>query len=297
VYPTAGRAGDDEQAPRGPHADARSNGSGNGRLAERPAATANGHAQPVATDLAASNHKRFATHLGDHDRLAANSSPAQEAGDVVDSRWPVRDLWSILDVPTPLWKRSLDISLSLLALLILLPLFVLIAIAIRLDSPGPVIFRQLRAGRGARPFVFYKFRSMVVDAESQREQLAARNERDGPVFKIRKDPRITRLGRLLRRGSIDELPQLWNVLKGDISLVGPRSPTFDEVCQYEPWQRRRLSVTGGITCIWQVSGRSEVSFRDWMRLDMQYVACRNLWLDLKLLAQTLPAVISGRGAC
>jgi lipopolysaccharide/colanic/teichoic acid biosynthesis glycosyltransferase len=120
---------------------------------------------------------------------------------------------------------------------------------------------------------------------------------DGPVFKIRDDPRITRVGRLLRRFSFDELPQLWNVLKGDISLVGPRSPTLDEVSKYERWQRRRLSVTGGITCTWQVSGRSQIPFQEWMRLDMRYVACRNVWLDLRLLLRTLPAVVSGRGAC
>ena len=179
----------------------------------------------------------------------------------------------------------------------MLPLFLLVALAIRLDTRGPVLFRQQRAGRGARPFSFLKFRSMTSDAESLRASLASLNEQDGPIFKIRDDPRITRVGRLLRRWSIDELPQLWNVLAGDISLVGPRSPTLDEARQYERWQRRRLCVTGGITCTWQVSGRSQIPFRDWMRLDMRYVAGRNAWLDLQLLARTLPAVLSGRGAC
>jgi len=174
---------------------------------------------------------------------------------------------------------------------------VLIALAIRIDSPGSVIFRQSRAGRGGRPFVFYKFRSMTADAEERRTELELQNEQAGPIFKIRRDPRITRIGRLLRRSSLDELPQLWNVLKGDISLVGPRSPTLGEVSNYERWQRRRLCVTGGITCTWQVSGRSQISFREWMRLDLRYIACRSPWLDLRLLLMTLPAVISGRGAC
>jgi lipopolysaccharide/colanic/teichoic acid biosynthesis glycosyltransferase len=211
--------------------------------------------------------------------------------------WPMADLWPRLGVPTPLWKRSLDIVVASTALLLLSPLFAMIAIAIRCDSPGPVIFRQMRAGRGGRAFVIYKFRSMIQAAEEKRAALAAQNEQDGPVFKIRLDPRTTRVGRWIRRWSVDELPQLWNVLKGDISLVGPRSPTFDEVCKYERWQRRRLSVTGGITCIWQVSGRSQISFREWMRMDMRYVACRSPWLDLRLLVMTLPAVLSGRGAC
>jgi len=211
--------------------------------------------------------------------------------------WPVQDLWPQLVVPTPRGKRCLDVVLAALVLMILSPAFVLIALAIRLDSSGPVIFRQLRAGRGGRPFVFYKFRSMVADAEQRRSALAAANEQDGPIFKIWQDPRITRVGRLLRRWSLDELPQLWNVLKGDLSLVGPRSPTLPEVSLYERWQRRRLGVTGGITCTWQVSGRSEIPFRDWMRLDLRYITRCSLWGDLLLLARTVPAVILGRGAC
>jgi lipopolysaccharide/colanic/teichoic acid biosynthesis glycosyltransferase len=183
-----------------------------------------------------------------------------------------------------------------IALVLLLPVLAIVAAAIRLDSPGPVIFRQKRAGRGGHPFVFYKFRSMFVDAEKRRAELQSLNEQSGPIFKIKNDPRMTRVGRLLRRWSIDELPQLWNVIKGDLSLVGPRSPTFEEFSCYERWERQRLCVTGGITCIWQVSGRSQISFRDWMRMDMRYLARRGLWLDLCLLARTVPAVVSGRGA-
>ena len=226
----------------------------------------------------------------------ARPEPVAAASAACAPHWPTDDLWPRFVVRTPAWKRALDIVLSATALLALLPLFALIALAIRLDSKGPVIFRQQRAGRGGRPFAFLKFRSMSAGAEAQLAGLAARNEQEGPVFKMHDDPRVTRVGRPLRRWSLDELPQLWNVLVGDISLVGPRSPTMDEVAKYERWQRRRLAVTGGITCTWQVSGRSEIPFRDWMRLDLRYVAARGLWSDLRLLALTLPAVIGGRGA-
>jgi lipopolysaccharide/colanic/teichoic acid biosynthesis glycosyltransferase len=199
-------------------------------------------------------------------------------------------------VPLPWWKRTLDVVLSGLAMLVLLPFFVVVAIAIRLDTPGPIFFTQKRAGRGAMPFALYKFRSMIVGAERLQPSLRPLNEQSGPVFKIRHDPRITRVGRWLRRWSLDELPQLWNVFKGDISLVGPRSPTFEEVSEYERWQRRRLDVQGGITCIWQVSGRSEIGFREWMRMDMAYVSRRSFWLDVELMLRTIWAIVTGRGA-
>ncbi len=249
-----------------------------------PNANGNGHARGVSCDEFGAR-RAASPMLGEHGTLRRAE------------RWPTKDLWPLLEIPTPLWKRALDVPVSAVALIAMLPLILVVAIAVRLDSPGPVIFRQLRAGRGGTPFVFYKFRSMTANAEAQRLELASRNEQNGPVFKILEDPRITRVGRWLRRWSIDELPQLWNVLKGDISLVGPRSPTLDEVTQYERWQRRRLSVTGGITCTWQVSGRNQIPFREWMRLDMRYVARRTLWLDLRLLALTVPAVALGRGAC
>ncbi len=204
------------------------------------------------------------------------------------------DLWPDLTRSSPPWKRAMDVLLSAAALIVLLPVFAAVAIAIRLDSPGPVIFTQQRAGRGGRPFAFYKFRSMFVDAEQRKANLQFLNEKVGPIFKIRKDPRITRVGKVLRHWSLDELPQLWNVLRGDFSLVGPRPPTLDEVERYERWHLRRLDVAGGITGIWQVSGRSEVGY--WMRMDMQYVAQRGPWLDLRLLLRSVPAVLSGRGA-
>ncbi len=193
-------------------------------------------------------------------------------------------------------KRAFDVAASALALAVLSPLLMLVALAVRLDSPGPVLFRQRRVGLNGRQFTLYKFRSMRVGAEAERARLAALNEMDGPVFKLREDPRVTRVGRPLRRTSLDELPQLWNVLRGEMSLVGPRPPLPDEVCRYERWQRRRLSVKPGLTCTWQVSGRSEVDFRRWMELDLAYIDGWSLWADILIVLRTIPAVILGRGA-
>ncbi len=193
-------------------------------------------------------------------------------------------------------KRALDVVASALALAVLSPLLLLVALAVRLDSPGPVLFRQRRVGLNGRPFTLYKFRSMRHGAEAEQARLLARNEMDGPVFKLRDDPRVTRLGRTLRRTSIDELPQLWNVFRGEMSLVGPRPPLPDEVRRYERWQRRRLSVKPGLTCTWQVSGRSEVGFRRWMELDLAYIDGWSLWSDVRIVLRTIPAVILGRGA-
>ena len=193
-------------------------------------------------------------------------------------------------------KRLFDALAAAIGLILLAPIIALIALAIRLDSPGPVIYRSRRVGEGGRVFRFYKFRSMVRDAEALRAALNHLNEVEGPVFKIQRDPRATRVGAWLRRTSVDELPQLWNVLKGDMSLVGPRPPIPEEVVQYEPWQLRRLSVRPGITCLWQVSGRSGVSFDEWMRMDMEYVERRSFRTDLSILLRTIPAVLSRRGA-
>lgn len=193
-------------------------------------------------------------------------------------------------------KRLLDAVLSFTALVALLPLLALVAVLIKLTSPGPVLFAQQRVGMHQRRFKLYKFRSMVADAEARRPQLAHLNEVDGPVFKIRNDPRVTRLGRFLRRTSIDELPQLFNVLCGEMSLVGPRPPLPEEVGKYEWPFRKRLAVKPGLTCIWQVSGRNEVSFERWMQMDHEYVENWSLWLDVKILAKTIPAVLLSRGA-
>ncbi|HUJ25938.1 MAG TPA: sugar transferase [Myxococcales bacterium] len=193
-------------------------------------------------------------------------------------------------------KRLIDIAASAAALWLLLPLFAVVAASIRLTSRGPVFFKQERVGRYGRHFSLLKFRSMVLDAESLRETLAKSNELSGPVFKMKRDPRVTAVGRFIRKYSIDELPQLINVLRGDMSLVGPRPPLPAEVEKYEAWQRRRLSVRPGLTCIWQVSGRNQISFEEWMYLDMQYIDQWSLALDLSLIVRTLPIVLTGRGA-
>ncbi|HEX2252086.1 MAG TPA: sugar transferase [Thermoanaerobaculia bacterium] len=193
-------------------------------------------------------------------------------------------------------KRALDVGIAVLVLLVGLPLVGMIALGIRLTSTGSVLFRQTRCGLNGRYFTLYKFRTMVHDAEVRRRELMHLNEMTGPTFKLRSDPRVTPLGRLLRRFSLDELPQLWNVLRGDMSLVGPRPPIPEEVAQYQRWQRRRLSMKPGLTCLWQVSGRNEVDFDRWMELDLQYIDSWTPMLDLKILLKTIPAVLTGRGA-
>jgi exopolysaccharide biosynthesis polyprenyl glycosylphosphotransferase len=193
-------------------------------------------------------------------------------------------------------KRFMDIVLAGSALIMLAPLVALIILAIKRDNPGPIYFSQTRVGRGGRLFRLHKFRTMVTNAEDLKQTLLAQNESDGPVFKIRNDPRVTRVGRLLRKTSLDELPQLWNVLIGDMSLVGPRPALPSEVIHWEKWQCRRLVVEQGCTCIWQVSGRSNLSFKEWMRMDMEYVYNWSLWLDLKLILLTIWVMLTGRGA-
>jgi lipopolysaccharide/colanic/teichoic acid biosynthesis glycosyltransferase len=181
-------------------------------------------------------------------------------------------------------------------LLLILPFLPVLALAIKLSSPGPVLYRSIRLGRSGEPFVFYKFRSMVDGAHESRKYVLHMNEVDGPIFKITNDPRITRVGRFLRRSSLDEIPQLWNVLRGDMTLVGPRPPIPEEVEKYEPWQRRRLDVKPGLTCLWQISGRSKLGFDEWMRLDIQYIRHQSFLLDVKIILRTLPAVVSRDGA-
>ena len=196
-----------------------------------------------------------------------------------------------------LCKRLIDIVGATAGLVILGPTIMLpVAILIKLTSPGPILFRQKRSGLHGRLFTMYKFRSMVTNAEMLRAELDIFNEQSGPVFKMTNDPRVTPIGRILRKTSLDELPQLWNVLMGDMSLVGPRPPIPSEVEQYDPWHRRRLSMKPGITCLWQISGRNEIQFDQWMKLDLQYIDNWSIWLDLKILARTFPVVLTGLGA-
>jgi len=208
----------------------------------------------------------------------------------------VHSLEAFFVQPMPAWKRWLDVVGAAWGLVLLAPLFLLVAIAIKLSSPGPVFFRQDRSGLGGRRFKMYKFRSMVAGAERRQGELRALNEQDGPAFKLSSDPRVTRLGKLLRATSIDELPQLWNVLFGEMSLVGPRPLPCAESEACESWQHRRLDVTPGLTCIWQVRGRSRVSFAEWVRMDLQYVRSVSPATDLKILFQTVPAVLLRKGA-
>ncbi len=196
-----------------------------------------------------------------------------------------------------LFKRMIDIAVSTIALIIISPVYLLVALLIKMTSPGPVYFIQERLGLQGRKFKLYKFRTMMVNAEHQLKDLLEKNEMQGPVFKLKNDPRITAIGRFLRKFSIDELPQLWNVLHGDMSLVGPRPPIAREVELYDHWQRRRLSMRPGLTCLWQVNGRNKiVNFDEWAQLDLDYIDNWSLGLDLRILMQTLRTVASGNGA-
>jgi lipopolysaccharide/colanic/teichoic acid biosynthesis glycosyltransferase len=197
--------------------------------------------------------------------------------------------------PMPSWKRAMDIGGAATAFLVFSPVLAAAAVAVKLSSPGPVIFTQRRSGLGGRVFTIYKFRSMCNDAEQKKTALLALSEQDGPAFKLRRDPRLTRVGAFLRRTSIDELPQLWNVLKGDMSLVGPRPLPVAEQERSDRWHQRRLDVTPGMTCLWQIRGRSSVTFDQWVRMDVEYISSRSIWGDLKILLQTIPAILFKRG--
>ncbi len=211
--------------------------------------------------------------------------------------------WSVLsfsstptDADALVAKRAIDLLGAAAALVVSAPVLLAVAVAIKLEDGGPIFFAQERSGLYGRPFRMLKFRSMVIDAEARQRELETQNEMSGPVFKMARDPRITRVGAFLRKTSLDEFPQFWNVLRGEMSLVGPRPPLPAEVARYARWQMRRLSMKPGITCIWQVSGRNNVDFDTWMKLDLQYIDSWSLFLDVKLLLRTIPAVLSGRGA-
>ena len=207
-----------------------------------------------------------------------------------------REIEQFLIRPIPVWKRAMEILGAIVGLVAFSPIMLAIAIVIKLTSKCPVFFKQERDGLGGKSFNFYKFRSMVIDAEARKKDLIEFNERTGPVFKMTDDPRVIPVGKFIRKWSLDELPQFYNVLKGDMSLVGPRPPTLDEVAQYYDWQDMRLEINPGITCLWQISARHKSSFDDWVRLDIEYARKQSLLLDLKILLLTAPAVLSRRGA-
>jgi lipopolysaccharide/colanic/teichoic acid biosynthesis glycosyltransferase len=223
-------------------------------------------------------------------------SAACEGEDVELWDGEIEPLTPLFMVPLPLGKRTLDIVGASALILCALPIMLITAIAIRLESKGPVFFRQKRLGQGGKPFTLLKFRSMSVNAEEQLETLEVDNLRDGPAFKMTNDPRITRVGSFIRACSVDELPQLWNVLCGEMTLVGPRPPLEKEVHNYETWQKARLNMVGGLTCIWQVDGRlKNVSFHDWMRQDIRYGSRISTIGDLQLIAKTAWVVAFNRG--
>lgn len=194
------------------------------------------------------------------------------------------------------WKRAMDMVCSVAGLVLLWPVFLITAAAILLEDGGPVIYSQERTGMGGKTFRMYKFRSMCRDAEKKREELLMQNELDGPVFKIRKDPRITRVGKFIRRTSIDELPQLWNILKGEMSLVGPRPLVTYETEQCDEYQKQRLLAKPGLTCYWQCCGRNDVPFGEWVEMDLKYIREASLWLDIRLILKTVRTVLKGEGA-
>jgi len=193
-------------------------------------------------------------------------------------------------------KRTCDIGCSLLALIVLMPLFLCVAAAIKIEDGGSVFFRQRRTGKDLKEFDMFKFRSMVPDAEKILKELEGENEASGPVFKMKKDPRVTKVGRFIRKYSIDELPQLINILKGDMSIVGPRPPLPYEVALYSDYDKQRLKVRPGLTCYWQCLGRSKISFEKWVDMDLEYINDQSIWCDFKMILRTIPAVLKGDGA-
>ena len=193
-------------------------------------------------------------------------------------------------------KRMIDIIGSGIGLFLLSPIIAIVACAVKFTSKGPIFFSQKRVGKNGELFEMYKFRSMVVNAEELKEKLKSQNEMSGPMFKMKNDPRVTKVGRFIRKTSLDELPQLWNVFKGDMSLVGPRPSLPKEVKQFDDWMLKRLSVRPGLTCYWQVSGRNNIDFEDWMKLDVKYVEERNLWIDIKLIFKTVFVLFGDKNA-
>jgi len=231
-------------------------------------------------------------------RVSGSAALALQPPAILTQNWPLPalELRPLFIHGIPAWKRAMDIAGAIVGLVLFSPIMFAVAIAIKLTSKGPVIFKQQRAGLGGKPFTFYKFRSMVVDAEDKKKELMKFNERTGPVFKMTNDPRLTSVGKFIRKWSLDELPQFYNVLRGDMSLVGPRPLPVEESSNCQNWQDKRLEAKPGITCLWQISARDEPGFDDWVRLDIEYAQRQSLLLDLRILLKTFPAVLSRRGA-
>ncbi len=193
-------------------------------------------------------------------------------------------------------KRVLDVIISTVLLIILLPIFIFIILLVKVTSEGTIFFKWHVMGKNGKPFTGYKFRTMITNADHLKSDLQNSNEMTGPVFKMTNDPRITRVGKFLRKYSLDELPQLWSVFKGDMSLVGPHPPLQSEWSHFEDWHKRKLSVTPGLTCLWQVNGRNKINkFDDWVKMDLEYIDNWNIWLDIKILLKTIPTIINGSG--
>lgn len=256
-------------------------------------------AERVASDLRSlfeiGNRKlvcEIYVYPSDQDQMPGGSGQESQAPPLDQ---PVLPLEAILCESLPAWKRALDVVGAIVGLVLLAPLMLLVAALIKLTSPGPMLFVQERSGRGGRPFAMYKFRTMVVNADEIKCRLQKLNERDGPAFKMRHDPRVTPLGRWLRTSSVDELPQLWNVLRGDMSLVGPRPLPRRESDACLRWHKRRLDVTPGLTCIWQVDRQPSTAFHEWVRMDLRYIQSRSIGHDLKLLLRTVAVVVTGKG--
>jgi len=242
---------------------------------------------------------RFCEDVGVRTRLAVDFFPASASRVSLEflENLPLLTFSTAPDQDMALIaKRVLDFSCAVIALVVLAPILVLIGLAVRLTSPGPALYRQMRCGLYGRRFQLIKFRTMIDGAEDKLWEIKHLNEMDGPVFKMRNDPRVTPLGKFLRKSSLDELPQLWNVIKGEMSIVGPRAPVPEEVRYYKVKQRRRLSVKPGMTCLWQVSGRNDIDFHRWMEMDLLYIDRWSLWLDVRIMLRTIPAVFTGRGA-
>jgi len=262
------------------------NGYANGHLANG-FHNVNGHANGVLSRLDVTRLAAAASVVGVTAPAYVTSAPALH---VAPATFAPDGIYSQIG------KRLLDIVGASVALVCFAPVIALAALAVKLDSRGAALYRSKRLGKNGREFTFYKLRSMHVGAEAERARLMHLNEVDGPVFKLRRDPRTTRVGQWLRSTSIDELPQIFNVLKGDMSLVGPRPPLPEEAAKYEAWQRRRLDVRPGITSLWAISGRSRLGFDEWMRLDLEYIRRQSLATDLRILVRTIPAVLSREGA-